>query len=65
MQLHLLLTVFVGAAYAAATLTPADCDCLTVCNSNLTGADNCYNSNIGCGTAEEPTCCEICGCNCP
>lgn len=29
MQLHLLLTVFVGAAYAAATLTPADCDCVS------------------------------------
>ncbi|UKZ63956.1 uncharacterized protein TrAtP1_005178 [Trichoderma atroviride] len=65
MQFHLIFTVLVGAAYAAATLTPADCDCFTVCDSDLHDAGNCYNSNIGCGTFEEPTCCEICGCNCP
>lgn len=31
MQFHLLFTVFVGAAYAA-TLTPADCDCVSRLN---------------------------------
>ncbi|KAL6805029.1 hypothetical protein GGI42DRAFT_353091 [Trichoderma sp. SZMC 28013] len=64
MQIRVLLTVLMGVTFTAA-LTPADCDCFTVCDSDLHDADNCYNSNIGCGTFDAPTCCGICGCNCP
>ncbi|KAL6834318.1 hypothetical protein J3E69DRAFT_363292 [Trichoderma sp. SZMC 28015] len=56
MQIRVLLTVLVGVTFTAA-LTPADCDCFTVCDSDLHDADNCYNSNIGCGTFDAPTCC--------
>ncbi|KAL7940141.1 hypothetical protein V8C42DRAFT_349721 [Trichoderma barbatum] len=64
MQIRVLLTVLMGVTFTAA-LTPADCDCFVVCDSDLHDADNCYNSNIGCGTLNEPTCCGLCGCNCP
>ncbi|KAL6788079.1 hypothetical protein V8C40DRAFT_271443 [Trichoderma camerunense] len=58
MQIRVLLTVLVGVTFTAA-LTPADCDCFTVCDSDLHDADNCYNSNIGCGTFDAPTCCVV------
>ncbi|EHK21635.1 uncharacterized protein TRIVIDRAFT_222876 [Trichoderma virens Gv29-8] len=56
MQIRVLLTVLMGVTFTAA-LTPADCDCFTVCDGDLHDADNCYNSNIGCGTFDAPTCC--------
>ncbi|KAK4059003.1 hypothetical protein Trihar35433_11264 [Trichoderma harzianum] len=61
MQIRVLLTVLVGVTFTTA-LTPADCDCFTVCDSlqsDLHDADNCYNSNIGCGTFDAPTCCDF------
>ncbi|KOS22109.1 hypothetical protein ESCO_001902 [Escovopsis weberi] len=64
MKFQVLIAAVFGAVFASAALGPADCDCFDVCDSDNQGPTNCYNSNIGCGTLEEPTCCEICGCNC-
>ncbi|KAL2112242.1 hypothetical protein VUR80DRAFT_8197 [Thermomyces stellatus] len=58
MEFRALSTLLVGAAVASTAvaehrlLEPADCDCFCVCDADLYEWNNCYNSNISCGTIE-------------